>query len=126
MGESRNDLKKVPVGPPVHDFRDFARQAMTPEQAAKLKWAEVNSDWSYTALIRIGDPSRGLDEAVSVTFRHSALRLGRYGDYMALYGEKGTLHVDGTYMQGPMYLKTDGPTWEELAIPPHLDPRQSA
>jgi predicted dehydrogenase len=36
---------------------------------------------------------------------------------MALYGTKGTLHVDGTYMQGPMYLKTDGPTWEELAIP---------
>ncbi len=36
---------------------------------------------------------------------------------MAAHGEKGTLHVDGTYMQGPMYLRTDGPTWEELAIP---------
>jgi predicted dehydrogenase len=117
MGESRNDLKTVPIGQQVHDFRDFARQAMTPEQAAKLKWAEVNSDWSYTALLRIGDAAKSLDEAVSVTFRHSALRLGRYGDYMAIYGEKGTLHVDGAYMQGPMYLKTDGPTWEELAIP---------
>jgi predicted dehydrogenase len=117
MGESRNDLKKVPVGPDVHDFRDFAKQAMTPDQAAKLKWADVNSDWSYTALLRIGDPARSLDEAVSVTFRHSALRQGRYGDYVAIYGEKGTLHVDGTYMQGPVYLKTDGPTWEELAIP---------
>ncbi|MGE5192909.1 MAG: Gfo/Idh/MocA family protein [Deltaproteobacteria bacterium] len=117
MGESRNDLKKVPIGPHVHDFRDFAKQAMTPEQAAKLKWAEVNSDWSYTALLRIGDPAKSLDEAVSVTFRHSALRLGRYGDYIAIYGEKGTLHVDGAYMQGPLYLKTDGPTWEELAIP---------
>jgi predicted dehydrogenase len=117
MGESRNDLKKVPIGPRVHDFREFAKQAMTPEQAANYKWAEVNSDWSYTALLRIGDPVRPLDEAASVTFRHSALRLGRYGDYMALYGEKGTLHVDGTFMQGPIYLKTDGPTWEELAIP---------
>ena len=117
MGESRNDLKRVPIGPDVHDFRDFARQAMTTEVAGKLKWAEVNSDWSYTALLRIGDPAKSLDEAVSVTFRHSALRLGRYGDYMALYGEKGTLHVNGTYMQGPMYLRTDGTTWEELAIP---------
>jgi len=117
MGESRNDLKRVPVGSPIHDFRDFAKRAMQPEQAARLKWAEVNSDWAYTALLRIGDPARGLDEAASVTFRHSALRLGRYGDYMAFYGEKGTLHVDGTYMQGPIYLKTDGPTWEELAIP---------
>jgi predicted dehydrogenase len=117
MGESRNDLKRVPIGKDVHDFRDFAKQAMTAEQAADLKWAEVNSDWAYTALLRIGDPAKSLDEAVSVTFRHSALRLGRYGDYMALYGEKGTLHVSGTYMQGPMYLHTDGPTWEELAIP---------
>jgi predicted dehydrogenase len=117
MGESRNDLKRVPIGQEVHDFRDFAKQAMSPDQAAKFKWADVNSDWSYTALVRIGDPAKGLDEAVSVTFRHSALRLGRYGDYMAVYGTKGTLHVDGTYMQGPMYLKTDGPTWEELAIP---------
>ncbi len=117
MGESRNDLKQVPIGPDVHDFRDFAKQAMTSAQAANLKWAEVNSDWSYTALLRIGDPAKSLDEAVSVTFRHSALRRGRYGDYIALFGEKGTLHVDGTYMQGPMYLKTDGPTWEELAIP---------
>lgn len=117
MGESRNDLKRVPVGQPVHDFREFARQAMTPEQAARLKWAAVDSDWSYTALLRVGDPKLGLDEATSVTFRHSALRKGRFGDYFALYGEKGTLHVDGTFMQGPMYMKTDGPTWEELAIP---------
>jgi predicted dehydrogenase len=117
MGESRNDLKRVPVGKHVHDFRDFAKQAMSPEQASQFKWAEVNSDWAYTALLRIGDPAKEFEEAVSVTFRHSALRLARYGDYMAIYGEKGTLHVDGAYMQGAMYLKTDSPTWEELAIP---------
>jgi predicted dehydrogenase len=120
MGESRNDLKRVPQGGQVHDFREFARQAMTPEQAAKLKWAQVDSDWSFTALLRIGESAKGLDEATSVTFRHSALRLGRYGDYFALFGEKGTLHVEGSYLQGPMFIKTDGPTWEELAIPLHI------
>ncbi len=117
MGESRNDLKKVPIGKDVHDFRDFAKQVMSAEQAATLKWAEVNSDWAFTALLRIGNAEEGLDAATSVTFRHSALRQGRYGDYFALYGEKGTLHVQGTYMQGPMFLKADGATWEELAIP---------
>ncbi|MFN0055332.1 MAG: Gfo/Idh/MocA family protein [Planctomycetales bacterium] len=117
MGESRNDLKKVPIDKEVHDFRDFARRAFTPEQAAQLKWAEVNSDWAYTALLRIGDPQLGVEGATSVTFRHSALRMPRFSDHIVLFGERGTLHVDGTYMQGPMYLKTDGPTWEELAIP---------
>jgi predicted dehydrogenase len=117
MGESRNDLKKVPIAGQIHDFREFNKQALTPDQAAKLKWADVDSDWSYTALLRVGDPARPLDEAVSVTFRHSGLRFGRYGDYYALYGDKGTLHIMGAYAQGPMFLKADGPTWEELAIP---------
>lgn len=117
MGESRNDLKRTPIADDVHDFRDFAREALTEKAAAKLEWAEVNSDWSFTALLRVGDPQQGIGEATSVTMRHSALRLGRYSDYIALYGEKGTLHVQGTYMQGPMYIKTDGPTWEDLPIP---------
>lgn len=120
MGESRNDLKRVPVGGKIHDFRDFAKKAMSPEQAAKLTWAEVNSDWSYTALVRIGDRAQGLDNAVTATFRHSALRSSWNNDYIALYGEKGTLHVEGCYMQGSVYLKTSGPTWEELAIPLHI------
>ena len=120
MGESRNDLKRVPIGGQVHDFREFAKQAMTPEQAAKLKWAIVNSDWSYTAILRVGDRAKGLDEAASVTFRHSALRAGWHGDYIAIYGEKGTLHVEGSYMQGSLYLKTASPTWEELAVPLHI------
>jgi predicted dehydrogenase len=117
MGESRNDLMRVPIGLPVDEFREFARKGLTPERAASLKWAEVDSDWSFTALLRIGDPAGALEAATSVTLRHSALRMGRYGDYFALYGEKGTLHVQGSYMQGPMFLKADSPTWEELPIP---------
>lgn len=120
MGESRNDLPRVPLGGKPDDYREFAHKPMPPELAAKLKWGLVNSDWSYTALARIGDPARGLNEAASVTFRHSALRDGWNSDYIAFYGELGTLHIEGGYMQGPVYLKTSGPSWEELAIPLHI------
>ncbi len=115
MGESRNDLKRVPIGKDVHDFRDFAKQAMTAEQAANLKWAEVNSDWAYTALLRIGDPA-GVSTA---RFRRRFDIRPDVGIWRlhGLLWAKETLHVDGTYMQGPMYLRTDGSTWEELAIP---------
>lgn len=120
MGESRNDLKRVPLGGEVHDFREYAKRALTPEQAASLTWADVDSDWSYNALVRIGHPDRPLDDAATVSFRHSALRLARHGDHMAFYGERGTLHVEGVYMQGPLYLKAGTPTWEELPIPLHI------
>jgi predicted dehydrogenase len=119
-GECRNDLKQVPVAEAVHDFREFARRALTEEEAARRQWAEVTSDWAYTAVLRIGNPNDPLEAATTATFRHSALRLGRYPDYIAFYGENGTLHVDGTYMQGPVYLRTDGPNWEQLGVPPHI------
>lgn len=120
MGECRNDLKRVPVADKVHDFREYMQRTLTPEAAARGEWAEVDSDWSYNVITRIGDRAAGLDAAVTATFRHSALRTGRNPDYMALYGEKGTLHVEGAYMQGGMALCTDGKTWEELPIPERI------
>ena len=119
MGEARFDLKKVPVRGQVHDFREFAKKAMTPEVAAQFEWAEVDSDWAYTALLRIGDPAKSLNEAVSVTFRHSALHSSWDGDSIALYGRKGTIHVLGAYMQGQVYVRGHR-GWEEVPIPLHI------
>lgn len=120
MGETRNDLKRVPVANKVHDFRDYFKQVLTPEEAAKGEWAEVDSDWSYTVLVRLGDRATPLDHAVSATFRHSALTFGKNTDYVAVYGEKGALHIEGAYTQGAMYLRTNGDTWEEVTIPDHI------
>jgi predicted dehydrogenase len=120
MGETRNDLKQTPVGEKIHDFREYSKQALTAAEAVSHEWAEVDSDWSYTVLVRIGEPGAALDQAVSATFRHSALRFGRHPDYVALYGEEGTLHVEGAYMQGAVFLATTSGKWEELPIPDHI------
>ncbi len=120
MGECRNDLKCVPVADKVHDFREYMQRTLTPAAAEQGEWAAVDSDWSYNVIARIGDRAAGLDAAVTATFRHSALRLGKNPDYVALYGEKGTLHVEGAYMQGGLSLCTDGKTWEELPIPERI------
>jgi predicted dehydrogenase len=58
MGETRNDLGRVPVGPPVHDFRQFTTMTLTAEKAARCEWRDVDSDWSYTVLARLGTPWR--------------------------------------------------------------------
>ncbi|MBX3012166.1 MAG: Gfo/Idh/MocA family oxidoreductase [Caldilineaceae bacterium] len=116
MGETRNDLKRVPIGNQVHDFRDYFKQVLTPAEAARSEWAEVDSDWSYTVLVRLGDRAASLDQSVSATFRHSALNFGKNTDYVAIYGEKGTLHIEGAYTQGAIYLRT-GDSWEEVTVP---------
>ena len=118
-GECRNDLKRVPIAGKVHDFREYFTRALSEEAAAECEWAEVTSDWAYTVLARLGDRD-GSGDPVSVTFRHSGLRFGRHTDYVAIYGEKGTLHIEEAYTQGPMFLGTDPETWEELEIPDHI------
>lgn len=119
MGETRNDLGRVPVANKVHDFRDYFKQVLTPEEAAQGEWAAVDSDWSYTVLVRLGQRNAPLAQAVSATFRHSALAFGKNADYVAIYGEKGTLHIEGAYTQGAMHLRTSD-AWEELTIPDEI------
>jgi len=104
----------------IHDFAGFPPplyQIRYPAPGDPALAARAKALLDAAGIATGIDPARGLDEAVSATFRHSALRRGRYMDYFALYGEKGTLHVNGAFMQGPMFLRAGGPTWEELAIP---------
>ena len=123
MGECRNDLKKVPVATPVHDFREYFSQALTAEEAAECDWKEVTSDWAYTVLVQLAAADQG--DPVSVTFRHSGLRFSRNPDHVAIYGTEGVLHIEGAYVQGTMELSHDGETWQQLEIPDEILERLS-
>jgi predicted dehydrogenase len=115
-GETRNDLGKAPVGPRIHDFREFTRTTLTPQEAAEAEWREVDSDWSYTVLCRLRGPWAP-DSLTSATFRHSCLQPCRSRDYVAFYGATGVLHIDGACATGSVYLREGGGEWEELPIP---------
>lgn len=119
-GETRNDLGSVPVGPPSHDFRKFTQEALTPEAASQCDWRAVDSDWSYTALLRIGEAGSHPKDGVSATFRHSALRLGREPDHIAFYGERGTIHLDGAYGQGALHVGRSKTDWRQVPIPDRI------
>jgi predicted dehydrogenase len=120
-GESRNDLKRVPVGPPSHDFRNFATAALTREEADRCAWRDVDSDWSYTVLARVGQPGSDPDAGVSATFRHSALVSSLVENYVAFYGETGTIHIAGAYAQGALHLVRAKNDWEQVPIPPAIE-----
>ncbi|MFM8991605.1 MAG: Gfo/Idh/MocA family protein, partial [Alphaproteobacteria bacterium] len=107
-GETRNDLGRAPIVPFPHDFRDWTRALVPEEQARAARWGEVDSDWSYTVLARIGAPGSDPAAAPSVTFRHSCLRKGKHQDYVAFYGRTGTIHVDQAYCQGDVHLWREG------------------
>ena len=120
MGETRNDLKRAPIGERVHDFRDYSKRAPDMAKSEQHEWAEVDSDWSYTVLVKLGERGASLADATSATFRHSALPPGMNTDYVAFYGAKGVIHIEGAYAQGDLYLRTSGTTWEMQPIPDRI------
>ncbi len=120
MGDARNDLRQVPVGPPVHDFRNFTASALTMEEAAECDWRDVDSDWAYTVLARLGRPGGDWREGMSAVFRHSALRVGRVEDYVAFYGDRGTIHIEGAYAQGRVFLGRNKTDWWEMSVPTRI------
>ena len=120
-GESRNDLKRAPVGPRLHDFRLLQSSALTPEEAEKAEWREANADWAYTVLARIGPAGTKPEEGVSVTFRHSNMQPQFLHDYVAFYGREGSIHIEGAYAQGTVHLYKRGKNeWEDLPIPARI------
>jgi predicted dehydrogenase len=119
QGETRNDLPKAPIVDGVHDFRE--REAFIPADAEdkELDWAEANAEWSYTVLARIqsGLPT---DQTVLASFRHSALQPGFHDHYVAFYGRRGAIHIQGAYAQGPLHLQQDRGEWVEQPVPVHI------
>lgn len=111
MGETRNDLRRAPIGERVHDFRDLRDRAAEIEERGAHEWAEVDSDWSYTVLLRLGARGVARDRSTSAVFRHSGLARGRIEDYVAFYCEKGTIHIDGAYAQGEVHVAPEGQSW---------------
>ena len=126
-GETRNDLRRAPIAPPQHDFRDWHKSAVAAEAAEKGKWGEVDSDWSYTVLARLGAPGTEAADGISLTFRHSCLRKGKVEDYVALYGSEGTIHVDQAYCQGDVHLWREGEAdFRVVPIPAEISGRLPA
>ena len=123
-GETRNDLRRVPVGALLHDFRQFTQSALSEAEAAAAEWREVDSDWSYSVQARIVTGSHGgadlPTDFVSATFRHSALYPARHPDYIALYGDEGVIDIDGSYAQGDLHVRALTGEWETVPIPAHV------
>jgi predicted dehydrogenase len=88
----RTDLgvARVPVGPPLHDFRDWA--PLTPAEAAQADWRENDADLSATVTTGIELPD---GRVVPTLFHISALTTALAPGHLAVHGTEGTLHLEG-------------------------------
>ena len=118
-GEARNDMPRAPVVGGVHDFRIRERYAPTREEIAgnpdRWSWADVDAEWSYTVLAQIDSPYAER-QPVSALFRHGGLLPRFHGDYVAFYGSRGAIHIEGSYAQGPLHVRANGGQWSVVPM----------
>lgn len=116
-GEVRNDMRTAPVVEGVHDFRN--RESLAPDNVAQgdAEWRSVDSEWSYTVMARL-DASAQVLEPVSVLFKHGGMLPRKQDDYMAFYGSEGAIFINGSYAQGPVFVRAGRTAeWEQVPLP---------
>ena len=114
-------VSRVPAGPPLHDFREWA--PVDPDLAAGGEWRENDADLADTVITGL-ELSDGRE--VPALFHISAFSKARAGGYLAIYGTAGTLHLEGPpWFTQLQHLSTDDGQWADIAFPAVDDPIQS-
>ena len=118
-GWAKPATDSVPVGPPVHDFRQWA--PLSPEESTGCEWRTPDADMSAAVLASV---TSATGQLVSMSWHGSAGTMGRHGDSLALYGTEGTLHLEGQpWVQRIEYGKRGSGSWEDIPVPNVGDPQ---
>jgi len=119
MGRTSSSIDRAPVGPAVHDFRQFFEAVLTPEQAATAEWRAVDVDFGFTLLAQLRMPNGHIATALFATPAEASLP---QPNYIALHGTQGTLYLasapGGWWPDDNMqHFDTGVATWNEISIP---------
>jgi len=119
VGEARIAKRKAPVLPEIHDFRQWLRKEITPEEASDLEWRDVDAEGAYSATFQLGHSSSETEKHILVTMRTSPGIPGATTGAWYFYGDKGTLMGKGGHILSPV-TKHIGSESEELPVPQEL------
>jgi predicted dehydrogenase len=114
MGEARCLVPQAPLGPTIHDFRQWF--SPVPEVNDGTVWRPVDADTEYSAMMHVSLPE---GEAVTARFYGSLTAHSRDGGLFALHGTKGTLAIIGGGDAKAILLRdVTRDDWLEVPVPP--------
>lgn len=113
-GEARCYVTRAPIGPPIHDFREWFAGAPDVDKNDADRWRSADADTDYAVMLRLSLPKGG---EVTARFAGSLTTASQDGEHLALYGNKGTLVVTGRPRKEMHHYDLASDTWEQLIIP---------
>jgi predicted dehydrogenase len=113
-GVADSVIDRAPVGSPLHDFRDLFPVEV--DVASDSEWREVDADMRATAIVGFERPG-GVE--VRGLWHISPFTSGRHPGYLALAGDRGTIHLTGFPWHHKLEYKPAGSgEWSEIQIAP--------
>lgn len=117
-GEARRLVQRAPVGPPLHDWRDFLSATVAPEQAEAGEWREVDADTGFTVLTRLEMPD---GSNASGVFQMSWRSVSQLSNHLTFFGTAGTLQLTGTgWPEQIRHYNHERKSWQEMPVPEPL------
>ncbi|WP_195908995.1 Gfo/Idh/MocA family protein [Microlunatus sp. Gsoil 973] len=121
IGHTDVVVDRVPVGPPVHDFRLWT--PIDPDEAAHGPWRENDADMTATAVIGIELPGGRM---ITALFHLAAFTATRHVGYLAVHGTKGSIQLDDApWFSRMSYRSAASDQWTEVPFTAEENPIQS-
>lgn len=110
-GEARCRVARAPVGPEIHDFRQwFTPVARVDDQT---DWREADADTEYSVLMRISPPT---GDAITARIYGSLNSHDPQGGQFLLHGTSGTLAIKGSGNGKEIHIQqSEGRDWHPVA-----------
>jgi predicted dehydrogenase len=118
-GEARCLVPRAPVGPAIHDFRQWFNPVEDINESTV--WRPIDADTDYSAMVRIELPQ---GTSATACLCGSLTAVSPYGGGLfAVMGSKGTLVVEGSG-DGKALRHKDAASsdWRTIAVPTPSDP----
>ena len=112
VGHADPGIDRAPVGPALHDFRDWS--PVDPAAAATGEWRPVDADLRATVVVGLATPAAGV---VRASWHASAFGVGRHPGHLTVTGTEGALHLTGQpWSEKLEHQRPGSPDWSEIPL----------
>ena len=113
-GEAKCFVTRAPIGPPIHDFRQWFTIVPEADETDPGRWRTADADSEYAVMLRLAMPG---GEKVTARFYGSLTSKSQDGEHFILYGTKGTLAITGRGDKGLQHYDFARDSWHGLTVP---------
>jgi predicted dehydrogenase len=111
LGEAHCNIRRAPIGPAIHDFRDTFSIVPEVDETDPGRWRPADADTDYSAMVHLLMPA---GKVVTARFHGSLASKSPDEEHLIFYGKNGTLAITGRAEKQLAMYHSGIDKWEHL------------